>query len=302
MLSFDSPLVAVSKATQPVDPLLDDLWDDYGDDLMQAILQAIAATTDAATVKAVREALANHDLMGALDAIPWADTGGELLSQQVPALIRGALEDSGDAAADKLSAKLGMTGDVGLGFSITRDDVTSWIRDTSDSIIGYLSDAQADGTQRVIAEVMDEGLSVDRATSMLLDGDLIGLTPRDVNAVFNFLRRQQEAGVSLSEADQQAVEYTQRLLASRAQTIARTEMNRASTQGKLSMWLQAMEDGDLRMGSLKEWVAQPGCCDECEDLDGEQVDVMDTFSNGDSGPPAHANCQCSIEIVSPEAA
>jgi hypothetical protein len=302
MLSFEFPEIHVTKATQPVDPFLDQLWDDYGDDLMQAILQAIAATTDAATIREVRDALANHDLMGALNALPWEQVGGKMLAQQVPTLIRGALEDSGNVAADALSIKLGMAGDVGLGFSITRDDVTSWVRSTSDNIIGYLSDAQADGIQRVIAEVMDQGLSVNRATSLLLDGDLVGLTPRDVNAVFNSLRRDQAAGVSLGEADQRAVEYTQRLLASRAQSIARTEMSRASTQGKLSMWRQAIQDGDMQFGAQKEWVAQEGCCDDCDDLDGEQVDVADTFSSGDDGPPLHPSCACSVDIVSPKAA
>lgn len=300
LLSFAFPESLVRKATRTIDPLYDQLWDDYGDDLMQAILEAVAATIDAATVREVRQALAAHDLLGALNAIGWDDVGSVRLSQSLPKLLRGALEDAGDAAADALSSKLGS--DVGLGFSITRGDVADWIRSSSDNIIRYLSDAQVNGIQQVIQQVMDQGLSVSRATSLLLDGDLIGLTPRDVTAVFNFLESQKEAGMGLAEADKNAVEYTQRLLANRAEAIAQTEMTRAATQGKLSMWRQAIEDGDMRFGATKTWTAQPDCCDDCDELDGEEVGIEDTFSSGDDGPPAHTRCRCSLEIGRAEAA
>ena len=72
----------------------------------------------------------------------------------------------------------------------------------------------------------------------------------------------------------------------RAETIARTETANADCQGNLAVY---KESGVV---AQKQWIVGAGCCDECQELDGEIVDLDDNFSTGDDAPPAHPNCRC----------
>jgi SPP1 gp7 family putative phage head morphogenesis protein len=77
----------------------------------------------------------------------------------------------------------------------------------------------------------------------------------------------------------------------RAETIARTEIAFADTEGTLIGW----ERSGLVTG--KEWLTADDCCDECQALDGEVVGLRDEFPGGVSGPPAHPNCRCTVLSV-----
>jgi len=72
----------------------------------------------------------------------------------------------------------------------------------------------------------------------------------------------------------------------RAQTVARTEVAMADTQGSIEGWRAS---GQV---SAKEWLTAPDCCDECLDLDGEVVGIDEQFEDGD--PPLHPNCRCCL--------
>jgi SPP1 gp7 family putative phage head morphogenesis protein len=76
----------------------------------------------------------------------------------------------------------------------------------------------------------------------------------------------------------------------RAERIARSETIRAQEQGNLAAW----KEGGF---SQKVWLANPDCCDICQDLDGKVVDIDEPFFDDHYGdgmaPPAHPNCRCS---------
>jgi SPP1 gp7 family putative phage head morphogenesis protein len=80
---------------------------------------------------------------------------------------------------------------------------------------------------------------------------------------------------------------------SRAETYVRTEI-----AGAYSRQTQdALEQTAEVMPSLqKRWCAEAGACDECEELDGQTIDVDDQFETeeGDTFdyPPAHPRCRC----------
>lgn len=85
--------------------------------------------------------------------------------------------------------------------------------------------------------------------------------------------------------------------ATRAATIAATEMNDVLTHAELQAW-QAT-------GIVKsvQWVTSPGegVCAICEDNENDgSVPIGETFSSGDDGPPAHPNCRCAIRPVTDE--
>lgn len=89
----------------------------------------------------------------------------------------------------------------------------------------------------------------------------------------------------------------------RSEMIARTETMRAANAGQEASWNQAVEQGLLPDTSKKEWLTADDdkLCDDCDSLDGQQVDLDDDFES-DSGetvetPPLHPNCRCSVGIV-----
>jgi SPP1 gp7 family putative phage head morphogenesis protein len=88
----------------------------------------------------------------------------------------------------------------------------------------------------------------------------------------------------------------------RADNIARTETMRASNEGQLEAWDQAVEDGLLTGEEQVEWITTPDdrLCDICEPMDGQTTGLGDTFDvDGEEmdGPPAHPRCRCTIGLV-----
>jgi SPP1 gp7 family putative phage head morphogenesis protein len=74
--------------------------------------------------------------------------------------------------------------------------------------------------------------------------------------------------------------------AQRAMTISRTEISRALNV--------SCRENYQELGVEKyEWLAlEP--CDDCEENDGEIVSMGDEFPSGDTEPPVHPNCRCTI--------
>src|ERR1017187_1097926 len=67
----------------------------------------------------------------------------------------------------------------------------------------------------------------------------------------------------------------------RAEMIARTETMDAANQGALAAWSEAQDAGLLSADATKVWIPSSGCCDDCSDLDEEEVAIDDDFSSGD---------------------
>ena len=77
----------------------------------------------------------------------------------------------------------------------------------------------------------------------------------------------------------------------RAETIARTETAFADVQGNLAGYKAS------GVVAAKQWLAAPDCCDDCQEIDGEVVDLDGVFSDGSDGPPAHPNCFSGDAVV-----
>jgi hypothetical protein len=95
-----------------------------------------------------------------------------------------------------------------------------------------------------------------------------------------------------------SVQYRDRMLAQRGESIARYETMWASNQGRLDGYAFAAAQGAVGTDAKVQWVAADGACDECDGLNGEEITLGDTFSNGDDGPPDHPNCRCTTILSS----
>jgi SPP1 gp7 family putative phage head morphogenesis protein len=83
----------------------------------------------------------------------------------------------------------------------------------------------------------------------------------------------------------------------RAEVIARTEIARATVQGNVA----GFKESGLVKGLVWNVTADDNLCPICEDNDGEEVELGESFPSGDEMPPAHPNCQCSVgPVLKPE--
>jgi len=136
----------------------------------------------------------------------------------------------------------------------------------------------------------------------------IGLTPRYQQAVarnFDLVKQTQIAqGASMRQAnaaaEQSARRYADRLVRSRARTIAQTEVHQMNNVGKQKAWEDMFADGTILPDTYKVWVGNFGACDICMGFNGEAVPVTQPFSNGNQQPEAHPNCRCTAEFESDE--
>lgn len=161
--------------------------------------------------------------------------------------------------------------------------------------------------------------------------EFIGLTPQQFNAVLNYrkmletgkyreamqnalrdrrfdptlLRMITEQGqLSQAHIDKMVDRYTERYLAYRALTIARTEAIRAARFGQQESWRQMYEQGLLE-NPRQEWISsddERSCkfCPEIPDMnpDGVPLDGLFHTPLGEiDGPPAHTSCRCSIALL-----
>ncbi|KEK17190.1 head protein [Bacillus manliponensis] len=87
---------------------------------------------------------------------------------------------------------------------------------------------------------------------------------------------------AVSDVIEEATDY-------RAMMIARTETTYAMNYGNLIAYKGAGR-------SKKTWLTDQDerVCKECGDLDGETVDINESFSNGKMCPPAHPHCRCTM--------
>lgn len=84
----------------------------------------------------------------------------------------------------------------------------------------------------------------------------------------------------------------------RAQLIARTESMIAANEGQRLGWEKAVEDGLLPPSMNRTWITTPGCCDECETLEGATATLDGEYPDpGGNGPPLHPNCRCTEGLV-----
>ena len=128
-----------------------------------------------------------------------------------------------------------------------------------------------------------------------------GLTVRYADAVVNRASRlvRQNPDISPVDLKRKADQYGAKLRRSRARTIARTEMMRASNQGRLQGMWQAADQGLVNPTlAKKQWVTSSfDVCPICVPLNGVTVGIRDSFGPPGQAPPAHPNCRCVVRML-----
>ncbi len=149
-------------------------------------------------------------------------------------------------------------GAVGIGFDVDSPVAIEWAKENAADLIKGIDDTTRDAVRDVISDGLESGADM-----------------RDISA-------------NIAEVFDGAKGW-------RAETIARTEIMRASN------WAAARtyEESGVEQ---KEWLLA-GDYDptqdsgECDEYDGEIVDADDDFHGGVDAPPLHPNCRCAVAPV-----
>lgn len=155
-----------------------------------------------------------------------------------------------------------------------------------------------------------EGVTADVLARRLRN--TVGLTSRMAGWVENYRERLERGGMDEDRVDVLTRRYYRKVRNRRAQTIARTEIMRASNLGRQLAWQSAGDAGLLDPNaSTKEWITAPERskygppCASCLPMDGVKVQGVDGLFHLPGGkqvsmPPAHPNCRCTAVVWPPE--
>jgi hypothetical protein len=211
-------------------------------------------------------------------------------------------------------------------FDHTSPTAFAWAKSEAAKLLTSIADREQ--VRSIIARAFSENMTPSSAASFIRS--VVGLTGPQTTALLNLRSlltpnsptyagdgalvyagntriRIPEDGFDDDMIDQRVEEYGDRLLNQRARMIARTELLGASNAGTQEAWQQAVDDGLLTGGEMREWLyhAVPDkhgkLCEVCQSMDGQRVALDEPFITPDGeekmNPPAHPNCECGQGLV-----
>ena len=159
-----------------------------------------------------------------------------------------------------------------------------------------LTASSKDAVRTFIVDAINDGVPVKTLASQI--ADVLALDQRFAKAAGNYRNGLKALDAKPGRADAQTSQYITRAARARAQTIARTETIAALAHGQVNAIRSAMASGLLAVGTELVWIAAPGCCDACTNLNGEKQSATAPLWGGlYDAPPAHPNCRCSIGVA-----
>lgn len=153
---------------------------------------------------------------------------------------------------------------------------------------------RAQVSQAVLGDISMDELRSNLASYVRLD-------PRQADAVRRMRDAQIKQGVPKTRAAKNAREYSKRLRASRAESIASTETMTALNEGVRGYWRAVMEQSGVPVQDLGwKWVCDRAPCPACKKLNNVTIGFEDSFTFDAMAvrtPPAHPRCRCTLQPV-----
>ena len=254
---------------------------------------------DGTNISAFQNALYEKSIRRAVDALPF----NNILSN-----VDAFAKPLNDTLVDGLiEAGKGLPTRVGFKPTFNRTDprALQWAQEQSALLITNISEEQKDVIRSVIANAFSQQRTVDQTAASVRQ--FIGLTRRQEVTMLKFNRnnvnRLVSEGMSIGDAERKAMslaqKYRDKLIKTRARTIARTEIQMAQNNGRYLGFQQAVEQGYSPRDSIKRWVVANAACLDCAPLRGYTVFWDQEFPNGLLMPPAHPNCRCTAVMLDP---
>lgn len=243
-----------------------------------------------------------------------------LLTGGIAQALQAAMLKAGEREVARLAPVRKDTAVLTTGFDRTDPRALDWAQTHAASLVTAITEQQRQSIRAVIATSFSEQVTGPDTARRLRS--VVGLHPRYATAVDNAhllaYKRNIKAGFPDDQARDMAyahaTRYRDRLIRSRASTIARTEIMTAQNRARQLAWTQQVEDGALSPLSRKQWVAHDSVpvptkrkgkglsnpCRVCADLHGQTRRWDEPWPGGYQHPPAHPNCRC-VQVILPPA-
>lgn len=167
---------------------------------------------------------------------------------------------------------------IALAGSLTRinDFALRWVREhAAAQVTGIAWDTTISIRHTIDRLFTGTGPTNVQAAAMLIRNS-VGILPSHADALNRYWESMMKAGVPLEKAAKNADTYYRRLLAWRAETIARTETIYASHAGLLAGWHAAVAEGRLGFDVRKKWMVTEDdrLCERCAPMDGKTAPII----------------------------
>jgi phage portal protein BeeE len=261
------------------------------------VLDALKALDGFVDVAAVAAAFESGDVAGVIAAIGWSKFTRAL--KAATQIQFAAYHSAGIAEAHALGSALSLD----FAFDLSNPRAATYARGAGSEMITGITDTSKDAIREIVTSALGGDMTKDEAAVLIRD--VVGLTPQGAGAVAKFQAKlAADENVTASDAARRTAKYADRLLASRADMIARTEIMTAANKGQHEAWDQAADKGLISKGTTQRiWIVADDdrLCDDCEQLgESEPIGLDDAFDNGGEqvdDPPAHPSCRCSQGLV-----
>ena len=279
--------------------------DDFARRFQAATLRAAAQMRELFTIETLERAIAARSSMLLVTDYRWRFIDAQL-TDAVEEALRQELGAAGEAELRRLERSLAKAAPVLARFDLRNPFSEDFVRRRGGELIAGITGQARERIRALVESGFVDGVPV-RTTARAIR-ETLGLDSRGVRAVESQIRALADAGSPDDVIERMAQAYADRLLSSRAETIARTETMTAANQGTLDSWRQASREGLIPGGMQKRWIHAKGSlrtCPICNELGGsEPVPMGGQFYSSILGesfdaPPAHPNCRCTVGLVRP---
>lgn len=290
----------IAKATEP--PPSDYDWllsiaDQLLPTVREAFIQAVMRLRNSFDAARLRVALESGNVDTVLAELNLDAAIPATLGPALTAPLEDGFAEAGRAAPSHVPPAL-TGGQMQMRFDLTRPESTTFLRQYDMGLIKQVSDDTRSAIRTIVQNAMQYGGHPTQQAKQIKS--MIGLLPRQAQAVSNYRGALEEEGRSADQVDRMADKYSDRLLRLRAETIARTETLRSSNQGQLASWKQAQSQGLLRSTFRAQWLVTPDdrLCVYCAAVPAMNIGgvALGGMFNTPLGPvmcpPLHPNCRC----------
>jgi hypothetical protein len=258
----------------------------------------VAKAQKGAVEQDIRAALSR----GAMDeAFKIAERAFDAASAQWQASFGAHLRGAADAAGLATGATVPTRAGITFAFDVLNPNAVISVREQAARLVREVSADTKAMIRTVIHRSFVEGIDAQKTARTIRDS--IGLTSRMESAVWNFRKGLVEAGGVEARVEGAVSRYRDKLIRRRAETIARTEIMRASNEGQQNAWQQAVDKGFLTSTPVQVWIVTPDdrLCEVCAPMKGQRRAIGEAFVSPADGsraktPPLHPNCRCAIGL------
>ncbi|WP_434565151.1 phage minor head protein [Thermoanaerobacterium thermosaccharolyticum] len=254
------------------------------------------AEREAIKYQELRNAVRDHE-MPLEWILQWQQDYSRFVVEVLDPEWRKAIQSAGTKMGENIEAYAGRP----FGFTPTGRRIEEWIQTWGSELAVALFDSQHQAMRAILRYyTVDNPVSPDELGRILRP--VIGLTPKQAEAVRRFRENLIAEGLPLKKVEHQILNYAGYLHRFRALRIARTELSFSYNYGQLEAIRQAQEQGYFRGEVVKTWMTAEDerTCDFCGPLDGQMIGLEETFPGLTKklpnvlAPPAHPMCRCTI--------